>query len=244
MVLCDFVLFGGWAMSNVIKKTYFCLNLPRSRFFISGLKRGRNFLLFFLYLALSAVFSFPVLSADMGSCGASGAHAKNPYKPEAEAVQDFAGCRSAPQMALPARPDEKALSFPGLQGLVGRWVARMPDALAEASFNGHIFEIVYSAKFEEGIRRYVRGYYSYDEESGVMSLKPAYKDMQNLPSVQGAVYQVLTLRNFEVLVRSDSGASFLYWTAHPVGTSSDQIFPLLAFTGVQENPYLVWERVK
>lgn len=153
------------------------------------------------------------------------------------------GCMSEPVLALPLRPDESRLRFAGLTDVRGRWVARMPDATAEAIFDVNAFQIIYAGKSEGGIRRYVRGYYTYDEATGVMSLKPAYKEKEPDP-VPGVVYQVLTLRYFDVIVRADSGASFLYWTAPPEMIASRQIFPLLSFTGVQDNPYLVWEKVR
>lgn len=153
------------------------------------------------------------------------------------------GCMSQPQMVLTARPDESSLRLPGGEDLRGRWVARMPDATAEAVFDQARFQIIYAGRAEGGIRRYARGYYSYDDTTGVLSLKPAYKEPEPDP-IPGVIYQVLTLRYFDVIVRTDSGAAFQYWTAPPEMLASRQIFPLLSFTGVEDNPYLVWEKVQ
>ncbi len=153
------------------------------------------------------------------------------------------GCMSEPQMLLTSRPDESKLRLPGVRDLRGRWVARMQDATAEAVFDQARFQIIYAGRDEGGIRRYVRGYYTFDESNGVMSLKPAHKE-EEPESVPGVLYQVLTLRYFDVVVRTDSGATLQYWTAPPEMLPSRQIFPLLSFTGIEDNPYLVWEKVQ
>lgn len=153
------------------------------------------------------------------------------------------GCMSEPQMLMASRPDESKLGFPGGENLRGRWVARMQDASAEAIFDQARFQIIYAGRNEGGIRRYVRGYYTFDASTGIMSLKPAYKEAEPEP-LPGVIYQVLTLRYFDVIVRTDSGATFQYWTAPPEMLASRQIFPLLSFTGIEDNPYLVWEKVK
>lgn len=153
------------------------------------------------------------------------------------------GCMSEPQMLLTSRPDESKLRLAGVTDLRGRWVARMQDATAEAVFDQARFQIIYTGRHEGGIRRYVRGYYAFDESNGVISLKPAHKE-EEPESVPGVFYQVLTLRYFDVIVRTDSGATFQYWTAPPDMLASRQIFPLLSFTGIEDNPYLVWEKVQ
>lgn len=187
----------------------------------------------------SAVESETAQNAEEGAKDGGAAEAAD----AADTGEACIGCMSEPQMVLTARPDESSLRLPGGEDLRGRWVARMPDATAEAVFDQARFQIIYAGRAEGGIRRYARGYYSYDDATGVLSLKPAHKEPEPDP-VPGVMYQVLTLRYFDVIVRTDSGTTFQYWTAPPEMLASRQIFPLLSFTGVEDNPYLVWEKVQ
>ncbi|MCB1591181.1 MAG: hypothetical protein KDI90_01895 [Alphaproteobacteria bacterium] len=152
------------------------------------------------------------------------------------------GCMTSLRYVLPHRPDVRHLRVPKEVEIRGRWVANMPDAVVEAIFDHISFQIIYDANFEVGIRRYARGYYSYDDTTGVLSLKPAYK-MDPPPPVPGIVFQVLTLRYYDVVLRTDAGASLQYWTAPPFNPRQRDIFPLLSFTGVQDDPYLVWQKM-
>lgn len=160
-----------------------------------------------------------------------------------EAASACIGCSSGPQFIMPPLPDKSALFVPKHEELKGQWIAELPDGVARAVFSGLTFQVVYYGRSDSDFRKYVVGYYSYDSDSGVISLKPAYKlgPPENDPKI---VYQVLTQRFFDVIVRRNEDGSSIYWQSPPETLASMQVFPLLLYTGLQQNPYLKWDRVR
>ena len=160
-----------------------------------------------------------------------------------QAASACIGCSSGPQFIMPPLPDAAALSIPTHEEVKGRWTVELPDGVAVAVFSGQAFQIVYSGRSDSDFRKYARGYYSYDPASGVISLKPAHK-LGPPKDVPGIVYQVLTYRYFDVILRKNAEGSSLYWQAPPETLASMQVFPLLLYTGLQKNPYLKWDKAQ
>ncbi len=160
-----------------------------------------------------------------------------------QAVAACIGCSSGPQFIMPPLPEPSALFVPKHEELKGEWVVELPDGVARAVISGLSFQIVYYGRSDSDFRKYVVGYYSYNSDSGVISLKPAYKldPPENDPKI---VYQVLTQRYYDVILRRNEDGSSLYWQAPPETLASMQVFPLLLYTGLQQNPYLKWDRVR
>lgn len=160
-----------------------------------------------------------------------------------EAASACIGCSSGPQFIMPPLPDDSALFVPEHEQLKGQWTVELPDGVGQAVFTGMGFQIMYYGRSDSDFRKYVVGYYSYNTDSGVISLYPAYKlgPPENAP---GIVYQVLTQRYYDVVLRRNEDGSSLYWQAPPDTLASMQVFPLLLYTGLQKNPYLKWDKVQ
>ncbi|MCB1680346.1 MAG: hypothetical protein H6858_08810 [Rhodospirillales bacterium] len=165
-------------------------------------------------------------------------------QPEQQTTQSAClGCSSRPQFIMPPLPDDSHLFKPTHPEIKGTWVTHLPDGIAEVIFAGSAFQVIYSGRSDSDFRKYTRGYYSFNQNTGVASLRPAYK-LGPPDEPRDVVYQVLTLQYFDVILRRSEDGRSLYWLPPPEKVATKQIFPLMLYTGVQDHPFLKWDKVK
>ena len=136
-------------------------------------------------------------------------------------------------------PDKRAnMVIPGLEELRGFWATTFDDgALVTLRMDGKVFEVIYSATPTSDIRKYSKGYYTYDEKTGRLTLKPS-REAGTPKETPGVKYKILTMRQFDINLSHERDRSSLYFIAPEEQIIGKRYHPLFSYADYAGAPVL------
>ncbi len=139
------------------------------------------------------------------------------------------------------RPKGSDLIIPNHADIKGRWVSDVNGGMVDVTVTGRYFQIFYAPSPDLWVIKYSKGYYVYDDSSGIITLMPALE--LKPPHVKGVLYKVITARNYDVILRKDNKGQ-LFWFPPPEALKSRVMHPIFLYTGIQKRPFVRWKRVE
>lgn len=140
------------------------------------------------------------------------------------------------QAKLPASRD--VMVAPTADVLQGKWVSLfVHGGLVNLSFSGGSFEIIHMQALDSAVRKYSRGSYKYNEETGKITLYPS-KDAGMPAPVAGVYYKILTMRPYDIFIAKMVEDVSLYFIAPEEKIISKDYYPLFSYADYGGAPVL------
>lgn len=127
---------------------------------------------------------------------------------------------------------------PSEQAISGRWYSRVgSEGIAEITFTGDGFELVYVPTAQSFLRKYAKGKFTYDQETGLLGLLPVKGEKPNA-NIEGVKYKILTMRRFHMVVSQKTGDPALYLVARDRDIPGKNYHPLFLYDDYAGAPVL------
>ena len=146
------------------------------------------------------------------------------------------------QIKLPALKNK--MLIPLADELVGKWFTTFgASSIAELTMVNNNFELIYTSDSQGRIRKYSRGNYKYDEQSGKITLYPS-KEAGKPKEIKGVGYKILTMRHYDIFISKKSDDYNLYFLAPEYEIASKNFHPLFLYADYEGAPVLKFSPVK
>ena len=140
------------------------------------------------------------------------------------------------QAKLPAPRD--VMVAPSKDALQGKWVSLfVHGGVVNLSFSGDRFEMIYMQTLDSAVRKYSRGSYKYNEETGKITLYPS-KDAGMPAPVAGVYYKILTMRPYDIFITKMVEDVSLYLIAPEEKIITKNYYPLFSYADYDGAPVL------
>ncbi|MGH1378869.1 MAG: hypothetical protein ACRBB3_08615 [Alphaproteobacteria bacterium] len=199
-----------------------------------------------LFLAMSffALLSIGVLGyikvSELDKSSVSILPTSNITKPESKIV--LTPIQQKIQDKLPVVRGDMVV--PDIGALQGSWVSLFQHGgVVNLSLFGESYEIVHMKDIKSSIREYSKGRYSYDANSGKITLSPV-KEMGAPDPVKGVSYKVLTMRKYDIFVSKVSDDVSLYFIAPEELIPQKNYHPLFSYADYDGAPVLQFSPTK
>lgn len=171
---------------------------------------------------------------------------KNTGGPHMIAVKPSASvdsqARGKIQEKLPQARDQMKIPLP--KAIQGKWsVSFGASSIAQITLDEEEFEIIYTEDPKGALRKYSRGAFRYNEETGKLSLYPS-REAGEPDAVAGVHYEVLTMRHYDVFLKKKEGVPALYFIAPAYTVPSKSFHPLFLHADYSGAPVLKFNPVK
>lgn len=128
--------------------------------------------------------------------------------------------------------------------LTGKWFTTFgASSIAEITFSDDTYEIIYTDDPQGALRKYSRGFFKYEPKTGKLSLY-ASKDSGEPEVIPGVVYDVLTLRHYDVYLKQKADAPDLYFIAPEYTVATKTFHPLFLYADYTGAPVLKFSPTK
>lgn len=128
--------------------------------------------------------------------------------------------------------------YPSEQAISGRWYSRIgSEGITEITFNGDEFELIYVSSAQSYVRKYSKGKFTYDQETGDLGLFPVKGEKPDA-NIKGVRYKILTMRRFHVMVSQKIGDPALYLVARERDVPGKNYHPLFLYDDFAGAPVL------
>ncbi|PCI55499.1 MAG: hypothetical protein COB36_07710 [Alphaproteobacteria bacterium] len=137
---------------------------------------------------------------------------------------------------LPASRD--VMVAPQKVALQGKWVSLfVHGGVVNLSFSDENFEIIYMKSSDSSVRKYSRGHYQYNEETGKITLYPS-KDSGMPAPVADVYYKILTMRHYDIFILKMVDDVSLYFVAPEAEIPQKNYYPLFSYADYDGAPVL------
>ncbi len=127
---------------------------------------------------------------------------------------------------------------PSLETLQGFWVFQVHEkSTAELSISGDQYQLIYADQSQMPIHKFSRGFISYDEKNGRLTLRHDHA-LGGPEPMRGVQYEILTTRIFDVDVLKANGGDEIHLFAPKEHIKSKAIHPLFLFANYN-GPYIL-----
>lgn len=202
---------------------------------------------FFIFVAFAAILSALVLGylrfSDYGSGAFIGIHRGGKVLegvPNDSAVLMPSPAEQMKERIAKALPDDaRGMVFPSSKTQIhGRWYTHIaPQGVVEVTFMPDSFEIIYVDSPDAKIRKYSKGQYSYDPQSGDLGLFPVRgTEPSEEYQYKGMRYEVLTMRNFQMRLLQKQGEAGFYMVAKERDLAGKNYHPLFFYEAYDGTP--------
>lgn len=155
---------------------------------------------------------------------------------EVASQTDLTPMQEKMQAKLPAPRD--VMVAPSRGALQGKWVSLFEHGgIVNLSFSGDKFEIIYMQSLKSAVRKYSRGSYQYNEETGKITLFPS-KDAGMPALVAGVYYKILTMRHYDIFILKMVDDVSLYFVAPEAEIPQKNYYPLFSYADYDGAPVL------
>jgi len=159
-----------------------------------------------------------------------------------QAEQSAAGTPAIEQSNTAGSQEERSqlrLNKASLPQMQGSWRTKYGAVTATLTLDdAEAFDLVLYLDAVGYERLVTKGTYTYDEENGIMRLKPSY---DRPPKVEGANIAPLTYRPYNIIVLRKAGNGNILWVPHVKEGHRDQVHPIFVKLAVKDE-YIEWSR--
>ncbi|MCK5374867.1 MAG: hypothetical protein KAJ40_06240 [Alphaproteobacteria bacterium] len=199
----------------------------------------------FIFISFAAILSVVVLGyisfSDHGETAPIDAVQKNSGVTPTLPIEE----RIKKQIRAKLPSDEDGMNHPDAVKLYGRWYTKIAtEGIAEITFMSDGYELIYVDSPNSRVRKYSKGRYTYDSQTGYLGLFPQ-RDAQLSALYKNEVlrYKVMTMRNYQMIVLQKPGESTFYMIAHERDLAGKNYHPLFMYEAYENVPVLEFEPV-
>ncbi len=140
------------------------------------------------------------------------------------------------QSKLPAVRQE--MFHPSENSLKGKWFAKIgKEGIAEITFDGNNFELVYMQSPRASLRKFSKGTYKYSALNGILELQPM-RGAKPALQMQGVKYKILTMRKFKIVLLKKKDNPSLYFSAQEHDVIGKTYHPIFMYNDYSGAPVL------
>jgi hypothetical protein len=131
------------------------------------------------------------------------------------------------------------MEIPPASALNGGWQTQTSYGSATVLLLEDMYEIIYKTDESNPVQRYSRGFFTYNETDGKMTLTPDPR--AGAPNaISGVIFKSLARTPFDLFVKQKSGVPEIYWMPPESMIASRQIHPLFHYMNGEGTPVLKW----